>query len=55
MANATTNREGLTLQEWLAAANLGEKTYTLEEERKQRKAWRDGEDPTEWAAKNKGK
>jgi len=45
-----TNGQGLTLGEWLVAANLGRRTWSLAEEARQRKAWRAGEDPTEWAA-----
>lgn len=41
------NREGLTYAEWLAAATLGGK---FSEDDRHRKAWREGEDPTEWAA-----
>lgn len=42
------NREGLTFEEWLAAAKVestrGKKRHYLH-------AWRTGEDPCEWAAK----
>jgi hypothetical protein len=51
-----TNREGLTYQEWLAAAQV----FQLSEETPQAlyRAWKAGEDPTEHAAetfwKNEG-
>ncbi len=37
------NNEGLTFHEWLAASGW-------EDSRKVRKAWRSGEDPTDWRA-----
>jgi hypothetical protein len=55
------NREGMTWNEWAAAAALPmhrvyDREFSIGEGwpprfyRKQRKAWRAGEDPTEWRA-----
>lgn len=55
-----TNREGMTWSEWAYAATIPEwigpfssdhaATGHSEFLRKERKAWRNGEDPTEWRA-----
>ena len=57
-----TNREGLTWDEWAAAAALPTERiyrknlffdrdgYPPRKYPKQRRAWREGEDPTEWRA-----
>jgi len=42
-----TNREGLTWQEWLDASKCRDLVGTYREP-SLRKAWRDGEDPTEY-------
>jgi hypothetical protein len=42
----TTNREGLTYGEWLSAATLGRLDATVA-----KRAWKAGEDPSEYAAK----
>lgn len=47
MTYQSRNREGLTYAEWLQAATLGGK---FQEDDRHRKGWREGEDPTEWAA-----
>ncbi len=45
---AKVNREGLRFFEWFNAANLGGKNAV--DEKTARRAWKDGEDPTEYAA-----
>ncbi len=45
------NREGLTFREWLRAVNAYRgRGRALVDEPKTRRAWRDGEDPTEYGA-----
>ncbi len=43
----TVNAEGLRFMEWLHAANLGGKANV--DEKTARRAWKRGEDPTEYA------
>lgn len=49
---AAKNKEGLTFDEWLAAARFGRDSSAngLVLFRQIQRAWRRGEDPTEWAA-----
>lgn len=52
MITSITNKEGLTEVEWYDAACIGQ-TYGSKhylDKNIVRKAWRAGEDPTEWAA-----
>ncbi len=55
MSNHTTNREGLTWSEWLAASACAGLVDSEKKSKVLRKAWRDGEDPTDYrAAKENG-
>lgn len=44
-----TNSEGLTLDEWMRAA-CAYRLFDPDDYAKLKRAWRAGEDPTEWAA-----
>lgn len=51
MANQyTLNPEGLTSEEWINAATYGVQGDLGVTRRRLLKAWREGEDPTEWCA-----
>ncbi|MGE3483454.1 MAG: hypothetical protein AB7L09_01855 [Nitrospira sp.] len=48
--NRAENANGLTYSEWHAAATFGVKGKPPTSETTLRAAWREGEDPTDWAA-----
>jgi hypothetical protein len=47
--SATINNCGLTLDEWMTSANVGNTLFTMEQQNSMVNSWRCGEDPTDWA------